>query len=231
MAIHRLSSSVMKPLACFLSLAMLPFFTACAKSEEKDAKPAAEKPATAAAKVEKVRLETSLGNIVIELNRDKAPVSVANFLSYVKKGHYDGTVFHRVIQGFMIQGGGFAKDGEKTAEKQTDKPITNEGKNGLHNSTGTIAMARTGDPNSATAQFFINVKDNQGLDFPNPDGHGYAVFGKVVEGMDVVKKIEAVQTAQGVLSMRHPRTGETMEMPSQDVPTTPVVITKAVVVE
>ena len=131
------------------------------------------------------------GVITLELDEAKAPKSVANFLSYVKKGHYDGTIFHRVIPGFMIQGGGFTAD---LKQKPTRAPIPLEARNGLKNDKYTIAMARTSDPNSATAQFFINVKDNAMLDAPNPDGHGYAVFGKVVSGTEVVDKIRAART-------------------------------------
>jgi peptidyl-prolyl cis-trans isomerase A (cyclophilin A) len=139
-----------------------------------------------------VLMSTSMGDIKIELYEDKAPVTVKNFLGYVNDKFYDGTIFHRVIPNFMIQGGGFDKD---MKEKPTKAPIKNEAANGLKNDTGTIAMARTSDPDSATAQFFINVVNNDGLNRPKPDGHGYAVFGKVVEGMDVVHKIERVQTA------------------------------------
>lgn len=139
----------------------------------------------------KVTMVTSKGTIQLELYPDKAPVTVENFVSYVKKGHFDGTLFHRVIPGFMIQGGGFT---EKLEEKPTDAPIKNESDNGLKNDRGTIAMARTGDPDSATSQFYINVADNEGLNYPNADGHGYAVFGKVTEGMDVADKIVSVPT-------------------------------------
>ena len=133
------------------------------------------------------------GVITLELDQDKAPASAANFLSYVKKGHYDNTIFHRVIPGFMVQGGGF-EPGMK--QKDTDAPIQNEAKNGLKNDTYTVAMARTGDPHSATAQFFINVADNGFLNHtaPSAQGWGYAVFGKVVKGQDVVDKIKAVAT-------------------------------------
>lgn len=148
-------------------------------------------PAEAAGKNPLVLMETSLGPVRIELYPDKAPVTVKNFLGYVKQGFYDGTVFHRVIAGFMVQGGGFTAD---LKEKQTGKPIRNEAANGLRNDRGTIAMARTMDPDSATAQFFINLVNNDGLNRPRPDGHGYAVFGKVTEGMDVVDKIAAVRT-------------------------------------
>ena len=138
-----------------------------------------------------VKLSTSQGDIVLELDPTKAPKTVANFLGYVKDKHYDGTVFHRVIDGFMIQGGGFTPDMQ---QKPTKGPIELEARNGLKNDRGTIAMARTGNPNSATSQFFINVVNNDMLNAPNPDGFGYAVFGKVVSGMDVVDKIRAVAT-------------------------------------
>jgi peptidyl-prolyl cis-trans isomerase B (cyclophilin B) len=140
-----------------------------------------------------VKLQTSMGDIVLELNPEKAPATVANFLQYVKDGHYDGTIFHRVINGFMIQGGGF--DAQMN-QKNTRAPIKNEADNGLTNDTYTIAMARTAVPDSATAQFFINVADNKNLNHTgkNPAGWGYAVFGKVVQGKDVVDKIKAVAT-------------------------------------
>lgn len=179
----------MKRRFVLISLLFFPLLAQCepAKKAEKPAeKPAAE------AKSPKVRLKTSKGEIVLELNAGKAPVTVENFLSYVKKKQYDGTVFHRVIDGFMIQGGGFTQEGQVLTEKPTGNGIVNEGKNGLKNERGTIAMARTSDPNSATAQFFINVVNNNALNYPN--NGGYAVFGKVVEGMDVVDKIKAVAT-------------------------------------
>ena len=162
-----------------------------------------------------VELETTMGNIVIELNQEKAPNTVANFLEYVKSGHYDGTIFHRVIDGFMIQGGGMDAN---MKEKSTNAPIQNEADNGLKNEVGTIAMARTSDPHSATAQFFINVKDNGFLNYTSktPQGWGYAVFGKVTEGMDVVEKIKGVDT--------------TMKSGHQDVPVEDVVIEKAEIV-
>ena len=142
-----------------------------------------------------VQMETSAGNLRIELDDEKAPKSVENFLAYVKAGHYDGTVFHRVIKGFMVQGGGF-EPGMK--QKSTQAPIQNEANNGLKNKKYTLAMARTNDPHSATAQFFINATDNAFLDFraENAQGWGYAVFGRVVEGMDVVDKIEGVKTGR-----------------------------------
>jgi peptidyl-prolyl cis-trans isomerase A (cyclophilin A) len=141
---------------------------------------------------QKVKLATSAGDIVIELDAAKAPKTVENFVEYVKAGHYNGTVFHRVIENFMIQGGGMTAD---MKEKTTRAPITLESRNGLNNERGSVAMARTGDPNSATAQFFINVKDNEFLNAAKSrDGNGYAVFGKVVAGMDVVDKIRNVPT-------------------------------------
>jgi peptidyl-prolyl cis-trans isomerase A (cyclophilin A) len=162
----------------------------------------------------RVALETSEGRIVLELAPKEAPKTVDNFLAYVKAGHYDGTVFHRVIPNFMIQGGGFGPD---MAERSTRPPIPIESKNGLKNARGTVAMARRADPNSATAQFFINVVDNASLDHPSFDGHGYAVFGKVVEGMDVVDKIKAVPTGSR---------GQ-----YQNVPLTPVTIKSARIVK
>lgn len=138
-----------------------------------------------------VIMDTNMGEIEIELNEEKAPVTVKNFLGYVDKKFYDNTIFHRVINGFMIQGGGF-EEGMK--EKKTGAPIRNEAKNGLRNDEGTIAMARTSDPDSATSQFFINVNNNDNLNYPQPDGHGYAVFGKVTKGMHVVNRIKMVKT-------------------------------------
>jgi cyclophilin family peptidyl-prolyl cis-trans isomerase len=139
----------------------------------------------------KVTMDTSMGVIRLELDADKAPLTVANFVEYANAGFYDNTIFHRVIPGFMIQGGGFDTD---MKQKTTRAAISNEAGNGLKNLTGTIAMARTSDPHSATAQFFINTVDNAGLDKPKPDGWGYAVFGRVVEGMDTVSAIEKVPT-------------------------------------
>jgi peptidyl-prolyl cis-trans isomerase A (cyclophilin A)/peptidyl-prolyl cis-trans isomerase B (cyclophilin B) len=145
----------------------------------------------AAQEAPKVSIKTNVGEIVVELNPAKAPKSVDNFLQYVKAGHYNGTIFHRVIRGFMIQGGGYNAKG---AEKPTRAPIEIESANGLKNKQYTIAMARTPDPNSATAQFFINTNNNRFLDYPGQDGWGYAVFGKVIKGADVVEKIKAVET-------------------------------------
>jgi len=143
----------------------------------------------------KVRLETSAGAVTIELDAERAPLSAANFLQYVQAGHYDGTVFHRVIKGFMVQGGGF-EPGMK--QKPTQAPIRNEANNGVKNKRYTLAMARTSDPHSASAQFFINTVDNAFLDFKaeNSQGWGYAVFGRVIEGMDVVDRIEATSTGR-----------------------------------
>lgn len=138
-----------------------------------------------------ITLSTSLGNIVLELDADKAPITVENFLSYAKSGYYNGTIFHRVIDGFMIQGGGF--DGSMK-QKSTENPIKNEANNGLKNNKYTIAMARTSIPDSATSQFFINVNNNDFLNYPGQDGWGYCVFGKVTSGTDVVDKIQKVAT-------------------------------------
>ena len=149
-----------------------------------------------------VDLKTNVGTIRLELYPSKAPKSVENFLQYVKDGHYNGTIFHRVIDGFMIQGGGFDKS---MKQKPTRAPIENEAKNGLKNDVGTIAMARTNQPHSASAQFFINVKDNGFLNYPGQDGWGYAVFGKVVSGMDVVMKITKVQTGNAGMFSDVPR--------------------------
>ena len=154
-----------------------------------------------------VEMQTSMGAIVIELDAEKAPLTVKNFLQYANDGFYNGTIFHRVIEGFMIQGGGFTKD---MGEKPTGAQIPNEAKNGLKNQRGTIAMARRAEPHSATAQFFINHKDNDALGYPSRDGWGYAVFGKVTQGLDVVDKIAKVRTGNRGMF--------------QDVPVEPVVI-------
>lgn len=151
-----------------------------------------------------VRLETTAGPIVLELDMQHAPHTVANFVQYVKDGFYTGTIFHRVISGFMIQGGGF---NENQQEKPTRAPIAIESNNTLKNVRGTIAMARTSDPNSATAQFFINVVDNGMLDYPGRDGYGYTVFGRVVDGMDTVDKIRAIPTiSSGTMFANLPQT-------------------------
>lgn len=163
-----------------------------------------------------VKMDTNQGTIMLELDADNAPNTVANFLTYAKEGFFDGTIFHRVISNFMIQGGGFTED---MNQKEVHDPIKNEANNGLKNDNGTIAMARTGDPHSATAQFFINVKDNDFLNFSSEtaQGWGYAVFGKVTEGMDIVEKIKAAET--------------TTKGPYQDVPVEPIIIEKVSIVE
>lgn len=167
----------------------LPFGQVFAETKSTD-------PANQAENMPRVRLVTSLGDIVLELNQAAAPKTVENFLSYVKEGFYNGTIFHRVIDGFMIQGGGYTQDYQR---KATHPPIENEANNGLKNERGTIAMARTNDPNSATSQFFINVVDNDFLNYRSstPNGWGYCVFGKVVEGMDVVDAIRRTPTGSG----------------------------------
>lgn len=203
-------------LALFMSIGPVSSAKAESPSEpakaEKASKPTTvktEKAKSGAKKMTNVVIETSLGNIEVELNGEKAPISTENFLKYVDKKHYDGTIFHRVIKDFMIQGGGMD---EKMAEKKSDSPIKNEATNGLQNLRGTIAMARTSVVDSATAQFFINTVDNDFLNHkaPNAQQYGYAVFGKVVSGMDVVDKIRAVPTGNYQMY--------------QDVPKTPVVI-------
>ena len=195
------------------SLALTALFSIAAPAQAQ-APAAAAKPGPVAAQAPQVKLVTSLGDIVLELDPAKAPKTVVNFLQYVQDKHYDGTVFHRVIDGFMVQGGGFTAD---MVQKPTRAPIALEASNGLKNDTYTVAMARTGNPDSATSQFFINVKDNAMLNAPQPDGHGYAVFAKVVQGQDVVDKIRAVPTgSKGGM---------------QDVPTTPVTITSATVLK
>ena len=161
-----------------------------------------------------ITLKTNMGDIVIELDEEKVPISSENFKRYVRDGFYDGVIFHRVIPNFMIQGGGFMPD---MMQKATRETIENEAKNGLSNEKYTLAMARTMDPHSASTQFFINTKDNSFLDYPGQDGWGYAVFGKVVEGTDVVDKIEQVETGN--------KAGHS------DVPVEPVVIEKAEISE
>ncbi len=161
-----------------------------------------------------VKFQTSLGDFTVEVYPDKAPKTVENFLQYVKDKHFNGTIFHRVMDSFMVQGGGFTPD---MVQKATRDPIPLEAKNGLKNDRGTIAMARTGNPNSATAQFFINVVDNNGLNAPSPDGYGYAVFGKVTSGMETIDKIRTAPTGnKGML---------------QNVPITPILINSATLVK
>lgn len=170
--------------------------------------------AVIAAEMPQVSLKTSMGEIVLELDQEAAPKTVANFLQYVKSGHYKGTIFHRVIDGFMIQGGGMDKN---LVTKKTKPPVKNEANNGLKNVPYSIAMARTGDPNSATSQFFINVAANEALDYPGRDGFGYTVFGKVLSGQEVVDKIKGVvvDDVKG----------------QQNVPVVPIVIQSASVVK
>lgn len=170
---------------------------------------------TAKSEKKMVKLQTNMGDIVIELDDAAAPVTVKNFLAYVNGGFYDGTIFHRVIRNFMIQGGGFTAD---MSRKQTNPPIVNEGSNGLKNNRGTISMARTNDPHSATSQFFINHKDNASLNYVAGGSPGYAVFGKVVQGMDVVDEIAGVQTTAR------------MDLGMRDIPVKPVIIESAKVV-
>jgi len=167
----------------------------------------------------KVEFKTTMGNFVLELDDVKAPKTTANFLNYVKSGFYNGTIFHRVIDGFMIQGGGFTPD---LVQKPTDAPVASEANNGLKNNTYTIAMARTSDPDSATAQFFINVKDNEGLNYPNAMGNGYTVFGKVISGTQTIDAIRKVPT----MVAPAPRMGR-----MADVPTKPVVIESATILK
>jgi cyclophilin family peptidyl-prolyl cis-trans isomerase len=187
-----------------LALLLTPILGACSDQEQSAATPAA-------ADNPQVLMQTSMGELVIELYPQQAPISVANFLQYVDDGFYDGTIFHRVIDGFMIQGGGFTPEFEK---KGTRPPILNEADNGLRNTIGTLAMARTGEPHSATSQFFINVANNTSLDFreKTPRAWGYAVFGRVVKGMELVRAIKSVPTGSRGMY--------------QDVPTTSIVIQK-----
>ena len=162
----------------------------------------------------RVKFQTSQGDFVVELQADKAPKTVENFLRYVADKHYDGTIFHRVIDGFMVQGGGFTP---AMVQKPTRAPIPLEANNGLKNDVGTIAMARSGNPNSATSQFFINVANNASLNAPQPDGFGYAVFGKVISGMDVIDKIRQIPTGN--------------HGGFQNVPTTPISINSVTTVK
>ena len=211
-----------KPLFRRVNLGALTLTIACSglgafgQDQAEPAKPAQgaeQTPDNEANKLVFVKMTTSKGDILLELDRGRAPITVQNFLQYVNDGFYDGTIFHRVIDGFMIQGGGFAQDMKR---KPTKAPITNEWQNGLKNDVGTIAMARTSDPNSATAQFFINVNNNRSLTPPPGRGIGYAVFGKVVAGMDVVNAIKAVQTGT--------KSG------MQNVPLSPIMIEKTKVI-
>lgn len=200
------STSPIQPIRLFAGAAVFCLSIACATAQE------SSRP--------EVELDTTEGKIIIELNAEKAPKSVANFLEYVKSGHYKDTIFHRVIDGFMIQGGGMD---ENLREKETKPPIINESDNGLKNKKYTLAMARTNDPNSATCQFFINTADNAFLDRPqNPDG--YAVFGRVVKGLDVVDKIGKTKTT----SKPHPQVPQVL---MRDVPETPIFIKSAKIIK
>jgi peptidyl-prolyl cis-trans isomerase A (cyclophilin A) len=167
----------------------------------------------------KVEFKTNMGNFVVELNETKAPKTSANFLDYVKSGFYNGTIFHRVIDGFMIQGGGFTQD---LKQKSTNAPVVSEAQNGLKNDVYTIAMARTSDPDSATAQFFINVKNNTSLNYPNAMGNGYTVFGKVISGTDTIDAIRKVPTMMASV----PGAGR-----MADVPSKPVIIESATILK
>ena len=187
-------------------LASLIFITSCFASQATLAGP-------------KVEFKTNMGSFVVELDDVKAPKTTANFLNYVKSGFYNGTIFHRVIDGFMIQGGGFTPD---LVQKPTDAPVASEANNGLKNNTYTIAMARTSDPDSATAQFFINVKDNDALNYPNAMGNGYTVFGKVISGTQTIDAIRKVPT----MVAPAPRMGR-----MADVPTKPVLIESATILK
>ncbi|MCX6873387.1 MAG: peptidylprolyl isomerase [Verrucomicrobia bacterium] len=209
----------MKRRPALLAIVLFPFL-ACGQEKKDPPTPAETKSPetkTTAAKATKVRFKTPQGEFVVELNAEKAPITVANFLGYVKKKHYDGTVFHRLMPNFMIQGGGFTLNNGSLVQKATDQPIKNEGQNGLKNDRGTIAMARTPMLDSATSQFFINVVDNPMLDYPS--NGGYAVFGKVVEGMAVVDKIKVMETKM------------TPGSAEKSMPLNPVVITSATVLE
>lgn len=200
---------------CFLlAFSMISFASLCFATTLQDKETMAKQEQNE--KNPRVLLKTSMGDIKVELDAEKAPITVENFLQYVNDGHYEHTIFHRVIDGFMIQGGGFTKDMQ---QKPTRAPIKIESDNGLKNKRGTISMARTSDPNSASAQFFINDSDNGFLDFrgKNPRDYGYAVFGKVIEGMDVVDKIRKVKT--------------TTKGPHENVPAEPVEILEAKVVD
>jgi len=178
---------MVRRLSCIIFLLFVVFVVGCEEEGPSVSTEAKEK----AVEVKKVKLETNMGDIVIELNEEKAPITVANFLRYVEEGFYDGIIFHRVIKKFMIQGGGFEVNLQR---KQPHAPIKNEASNGLKNLRGTISMARTSDPHSATSQFFINHTDNSSLDYVAGKNDGYAVFGKVVEGIETVDKIALVRT-------------------------------------
>ncbi|MHC4069627.1 MAG: peptidylprolyl isomerase [Planctomycetota bacterium] len=208
-----LSVGLIAVLAVF-ALTGVSFIAGCSEEEVTQDKQINEETEKMEAKSTRVKMETSMGDIVIELNDEAAPVTVKNFLDYVEKGFYDGTIFHRVIANFMIQGGGFGADMQR---KATDEPIINEASNGLKNDRGTIAMARTSHPDSASSQFFINHRANPNLNYTGENNPGYAVFGKVVEGIEVVDKIAAVET--------------TTKGPYRDVPAEPVLIKSVKIVQ
>ncbi|MEJ6727708.1 MAG: peptidylprolyl isomerase [Akkermansiaceae bacterium] len=206
-------------------LLFIPFLLLAACQSEKasadETKPETPKE-KAAAKNVSVIMKTSKGEVTIELNAEKAPITVKNFLTYVDANFYDGTIFHRVMDDFMIQGGGFTLKDDIPTEKKNNAPIKNEGQNGLSNSIGTIAMARTNDLNSATSQFFINVANNSGS-LDHPSNGGYAVFGKVTAGMDVVNAIKGVNTTTKYMNSLNPN-GKVTAAPHPNNPTTPIKI-------
>lgn len=206
----------MKRILFIIGLLLMSVMTCNAADKAPESKKATQSNGEKMAANPKIKIETTLGNITLELDATKAPTSTENFISYVKDGFYDGTIFHRVIPNFMAQGGGMKPD---MTEKSTKASIQNEANNGLKNARGTVAMARTNDPHSASSQFFINVKDNAFLDHKSEDmqGWGYAVFGKVVDGMDIVDKMEKVKT--GTKGFH------------QDVPEEAVIMNKVTVVE
>lgn len=215
MSIANFSSYGLRVMRCLALVGMIPLVSLSAQAAP-PSNSTQKQGVTSMSTAPRVKMSTNQGDFIISLNAEKAPKTVANFLAYVKDGFFDGTIFHRVIDGFMIQGGGF-EPGLK--QKPTKAPVENEANNGLKNNKYTLAMARTSDPHSATAQFFINVANNDFLNHtaPTPQGWGYAVFGEVVEGQDVIDKMKGVPTGNSGFH--------------QNVPTTDLVITKAVVLE
>ena len=207
-------------------LLFIPFLLLAACQSEKPAPAEQDQEDTpeapAAPKTVNLIMKTSKGEVAIELNAEKAPITTKNFLTYVDDKFYDGTIFHRVMDGFMIQGGGFALEEGIPTEKKNNDPIKNEGQNGLSNTVGTLAMARTNDLNSATSQFFINVNDNSGS-LDHPSNGGYAVFGKVTAGMEVVNEIKGVRTSTKYMNSITP-SGEVVAGPHPNNPTTPIMI-------
>ncbi|MEP4079479.1 peptidylprolyl isomerase [Haloferula sp.] len=199
----------------------------CSSEKSKDAEAHGQTATKASDFGNKVVLNTKLGDIVIELDSESAPISTANFLSYVEQGHYDATLFHRVIDGYLIEAGKFRAEGEGFSESPAGDPIESESRNGLRNKRGTLAMARTARPDSATSAFFINLGDNFALNHPQPDGHGYAVFGKVVSGMEIADQIGKVETGVSPLTLIHPITGELETHDVADVPSEPLRILSA----